>query len=139
MKKAIIVLYGKANEGKTSTLKELFRLLTNIELPTDFAEIIKFRNVKIGFITSSDPYGDNLDIFEDEIKNQIAENCDIIICTSRTSGRAKNFIEEIDVKYNKIWLSTILSTSFDIDFFNNLHANYLHNIINQIIDNNENL
>lgn len=137
MKKAIIILYGKANEGKTSTLKELFRLLTKRELPTDFAEIIDYRNITIGFVTSSDPYGDNLDVFEEEISNQIEKKCDIIICTSRTSGRAKKFIEEINTAYNKIWLSTVLSTSFDVAFFNNLHASYLNNIINHIIDNNE--
>lgn len=139
MKKAIIILYSKANEGKTTTLKELFRLITNIELFTDFVQIIEFRKIEIGFVTSSDPYGDNLDVFEKEINNFIAQNCDIIICTARTSGRAKNFIENTNPVYNKIWLSTILSTSFDIDFFNNLQASHLLNIINQIINNNENL
>ena len=139
MEKSLIVLYGKGNEGKTSTLIELIRLLKNVHLKNDFVQIIDYRNVKIGFVSSSDPYGDNLDIFEKEISNLVEEKCDIIICTSRTSGRAKKFLEAIDPIYNKLWLSTILSTSFDVNFFNFMHAKHIENLINQIIDNNNEL
>lgn len=139
MKKSLIVLYGKGNEGKTSTLIELFRLFTNIHLDNDFARIIEYRNIRIGFVTSSDPYKDNLDIFEKEINKLVNENCNIIVCTSRTSGKAKRFLEEIDPVYNKLWLSTILSTSFDVNFFNFMQAKHIENLINQIIDNNNEL
>lgn len=134
-RKIAIVLYGKANQGKTSTSLELFRLISNQSRSGDIAESILFRGITIGFVTSSDPYQENLQEFQLQLQNRITEDCDIIVCTSRTRGESVRIIEDtLDQNYEIVWLSTIASPTLPFDFFNNQQANFLLNLINRLID-----
>lgn len=136
-RKIAIVLYGKANQGKTSTSLELFRLISNQSRIGDIAENASFRNITIGFVTSSDPYQENLKEFEIQLQNRISESCDIIVCTSRTRGESVRIIEDtLDQNYDVVWLSSIASPTLPFDFFNNQQAIFLLNIINRLIDEN---
>lgn len=135
-KKIAIALYGKANQGKTSTSVELFRLISNQSRLNDIAESVLFRNNTIGFVTSSDPYQENLKEFQLQLQNRVSENCDIIVCTSRTKGESVRIIEESLSDYDIIWLSTLASPTLPFEFFNNQQANFLLNLINRLIDEN---
>lgn len=135
-KKIAIALYGKANQGKTSTSVELFRLISNQSRLNDIAESVLFRNNTIGFVTSSDPYQENLKEFQLQLQNRVSENCDIIVCTSRTKGESVRIIEETLSDYDIIWLSTLASPTLPFEFFNNQQANFLLNLINRFIDEN---
>lgn len=135
-KKIAIALYGKANQGKTSTSVELFRLISNQSRLNDIAESVLFRNNTIGFVTSSDPYQENLKEFQLQLQNRVSENCDIIVCTSRTKGESVRIIEETLSDYDIIWLSTLASPTLPFEFFNNQQANFLLNLINRFIDKN---
>jgi len=135
-KKIAIALYGKANQGKTSTSVELFRLISNQSRLNDIAESVLFRNNTIGFVTSSDPYQENLKEFQLQLQNRVSENCDIIVCTSRTKGESVRIIEETLSDYDIIWLSTLASPTLPFEFFNNQQANFLLNLINRLIHEN---
>lgn len=135
-KKIAIALYGKANQGKTSTSVELFRLISNQSSLNDIAESVLFRNNTIGFVTSSDPYQGNLKEFQLQLQNRVSENCDIIVCTSRTKGESVRIIEETLSDYDIIWLSTLASPTLPFEFFNNQQAIFLLNLINRFIDEN---
>lgn len=135
-KKIAIALYGKANQGKTSTSVELFRLISNQSRLNDIAESVLFRNNTIGFVTSSDPYQENLKEFQLQLQNRVSENCDIIVCTSRTKGESVRIIEETLSDYDIIWLSNLASPTLPFEFFNNQQAIFLLNLINRFIDEN---
>ena len=95
----IIVLYGAANRGKTTTLKILMGLLTLVSESYDVWQetddawgrfVVNDRKVSI--CTS----GDNEYVVKDNIKNY--KDCDIFVSASRTKGGSVNEIEKFAEK-----------------------------------------
>lgn len=115
MKKTIISIYGSANLGKTTCIKNFFEVLTvkqsseilNINnLPEDknndddIAKIIILQNnVKIGVCSYGDD-GANLET----LKKLSEENCKVIVCATRTKGSSTDSIYEIK-NYDIKWIS----------------------------------
>lgn len=117
--KKLICVWGASNYGKTSSIMEFDSLLnkyfgSNIQtihsfgnLPYDIQRIYKIGNFTIGIESQGDPNSRqkaSLTLFG---KN----NCDIIICASRTKGdtvaNVNNFCHRNG--YDCFWISTMYS------------------------------
>lgn len=133
MRKTIIAVYGRAGEGKSSTIKEVHKLLLanypNAKSvapydPNYYGDIltaITLDKVKIGFESQGDPNSriiteDTLMYLAEDGENGKLGGCDIILCASRTSGQTVEKIEEIEdtYGYQVLWLSSILGPAHDV-------------------------
>ena len=107
MEKKIIALRGKANVGKTSTLKKAYEILKNnytIEnvfkrIDAEIKVIVIIKGVKIGIESQGDP-GYRL---KESLKEFAEKECVIIICATRTRGQTVKAVEEQKPIYKVIW------------------------------------
>lgn len=87
--KTFICLYAPANSGKTRSIRRVDEILhsygakaTTLFDDYDFAREYFFRNKKIGVLSLGDP-----DSAQDEwLQKLVEDDCDIILCASRTRG-----------------------------------------------------
>lgn len=139
MSKTIIVIYGRANEGKTSTLRLFYELLggnlKNEKL--DIFETILFLEKLIGFISESDPGNETLKKFIKRVLELIEKECEYLILTSRTKGKVVKFIDKIANKhdYNVVWKSTTFSPNLNHNLINHLDAEHLKKLLTELITN----
>ncbi len=108
MEKAIIALRGKTNVGKTETIKMVHDLILSKYpnalkkvkwLRTDITVFITINGVKIGIESQGDPGSrlfKSIDLF-------VKEQCDVIICATRTRGATVIAIESRSQTYNVVW------------------------------------
>ena len=120
MKKTIIALYGRANEGKSQTLKKVCQLIMAnfpnakstpavINYDGDILVTIDVCSIKIGIESQGDP--NSRMINEDTLGKLANEKCDIIICATRTHGETVRKVDELatSVDYYTLWLSSFWS------------------------------
>ncbi|SDT37262.1 hypothetical protein SAMN05216490_3252 [Mucilaginibacter mallensis] len=114
--KTIVAIWNKAGKGKTDTIKEFTKLLLESfpsELPIntktikskgDFCMIVEINGKKIGIESKGDP---GTGLYE-RLSNLISHNCDLIICSTRTSGETANSVIDLGKTnhYQIIWSST---------------------------------
>lgn len=104
-RKTIVVLYGRGNVGKTSTLRILSDILLGLPVsysPDDVRLVCYYRGLKVAIAT----WGDN----EDEVVHNInffrEHNADIGITAARTYGRThaaiENYADEVGAKI--VWM-----------------------------------
>ena len=134
--KTLIAIWGSGRQGKSTTVSNICKLiLTEFPKATsrfinegkDITVIIIIGKIKIGIESQGDPSSrlpDSLKIFSKD------ENCDIILCTSRTSGMTVETIDKIAQKfnYNLIW-ATNLRSSDNQEYLNNYSANQIFEFI----------
>jgi hypothetical protein len=112
--KTILAVWNKAGKGKTESIREFAKLLLitfpsytpnpiSIKATGDFLIIVEINGKKIGILSQGDP-GTGLG---KKLLELVAKNCDIIICSTRTSGETVKAVETAAGKsYNVIWTST---------------------------------
>lgn len=94
----VICLFGKANCGKTTTIKNVFNEIKKkgtveyqngeIDKPKkDFVAVVKIDNLRIGFFSG----GDSLRVVEDGFKELEPFDCDVIVRAARSSGKTKDY------------------------------------------------
>lgn len=92
--KTIICLSARANSGKTTSIRELFLLLTGHypKRDGDFLSIVQDKNVEhgIGISSVGDSWGNR-----EPIEKLIKVGCEIIVCASRTSKDTVNTVYEL--------------------------------------------
>ena len=110
--KTIIVLYRRANTGKTTTLNYLIGLLDKSKeemqsLTEDRRVVISYDNKSIAVTTQ----GDNENEINRNIKFFEKEDCDILVTATRSKGQTPraiyNYHKEINAKI--IWIEKNLS------------------------------
>lgn len=116
-KQTVIVLQGKGEMGKSTTLYYLIQALKNKKTYDDFdrydkCDVIYYKDKKIGVTTS----GDNKDKLKRDIEKNLPENCDIIVCASRTKGSSVDYINDHFKKDLVIWLGRFSASSDDNEF-----------------------
>ncbi len=129
MNKTIIAIYGRANEGKSSSIKlvcqKLLRDFPNAVPPVeeiiyegDILIIITLGTIKVGFESQGDPNSRMLN--EDTIRYLANEGCQIIICATRTEGKTVNKVDQIaeEFDYHTLWLSSYWSPSLNSNVLN---------------------
>lgn len=139
-KQTVIVLQGKGEMGKSTTLYYLIQALKNKKTYDDFdrydkCDVIYYKDKKIGVTTS----GDNKDKLKRAIENNLPENCDIIVCAARTKGSSVDYIKDHFKKDLIIWLGRFSATSdnkdFDMDELQKSTNEWQAEKIKDIIDN----
>ncbi len=146
MKKTIFAIWGEAKQGKSSTVKEVARLILNqyssqattIPHPADFSVadvkfIIHIGNVKIGIEGQGDP---NSRLFE-SLKEYSNDGCDIIICSTRTSGATVNAVSDLHAShgYDIVWTTNYRSVEKPHDILNQMSAEHIFRIVQEVISN----
>ena len=113
MKKSIICLYGPANTGKTSSIRWVDEILQSYGVKlvkvlldeNDICKEIVFRNHKVGLLSLGDPDSGQLNYL-----NQLADDeCEVIVCTSRSKGATCDAVTQIVSIYNYelYWISPL--------------------------------
>jgi hypothetical protein len=142
MNKTIIALYGRANEGKSSTIKRVVSIFEShyrnatinyLQQGDDVLLTIQIGLVKIGIESQGDP-GSRM-LFNHTVEKLVTiEKCDIIVCATRTDG---NTVKEVDRvadlnNYHTIWKSSYY-TSLRVDVANQIAAEEIVRLIEAII------
>ncbi|QHI35574.1 hypothetical protein IMCC3317_09200 [Kordia antarctica] len=151
MNKTIIAIYGTSGKGKSDTIKRTAQLLIDqnpnakVHIQHDFTNdillTIQIGTIRIGFESQGDPKSrifkyNTLGQLADEKLNPKLGNCDIIICASRTRDTTVWKVDEIADEYDfhTVWISSFVSPNLNHQVLNNLAANNIINIINQLIN-----
>ena len=131
----IIVLYRRANTGKTTTLNYLIGLLDKSK--EEMQSLTKDRRVTISYGNKSiavTTQGDNKYEIEENIKFFEKEDCDILITATRSRGQTTDAIykyhKEINAKI--IWIEKNLSVILE-DSINQMQAKDIQATIDTLI------
>lgn len=119
-KKYIIVDWGKASMGKTSSLRKVYDILST-KYPTtileerngmDIKAIITIGNCKIGIETQGDPKP--YFVTADSMTDFRQIGCQIVVAACRTSGDTWNAVYEMESKYGYNLMEALHYRTFDI-------------------------
>lgn len=145
MNRTIIAVYGRAREGKSTTVKRVCQMLiannaraipsnSSIDYSLDILVTVQIGNVKIGLESQGDPKGRMFETVEKLAK----DNCDIIVCTTRTHGNTVGNIDKVanGYGYHTLWISSSYSPKLDNVVLNHLAAEHIVEIIGNIIQGN---
>jgi hypothetical protein len=145
MNKTIIGIYGRGSEGKSTTIKNVVHMLTEqypnavpsvptIDYGGDINLVIQLGAVKIGIESQGDP---NSRMIYDKTVEKLAkdEDCDIILCASRTEGETVKTIDKVadSYGYHTIWISSFWSPTIKQRVLNQLAAENIIRIIESLI------
>lgn len=144
IKKTVIANWGIAKQGKSTTIKRLTQLIllnyphaitsiTQIDYSKDIKLIISIGSAVIGIESTGDP--------DSRLKSSIDEfvllGCNIIICATRTSGQTVNDVSDLNkLGYEIIWVTNYRSYEKPTDTLNDLSAQHLFILLNDIIKGN---
>lgn len=126
--KTIICIFGWAQRGKTSSIKSIASLYGIKPDTYDFCDSAMFNGKRIGFASMGDPGSSQ----KDSIEKLIKEECDTIVCASRTKGQTTSDVMSLarQYGYTLIWTSnySIDAEVYDLktsnaNSFNNLTGN----------------
>jgi hypothetical protein len=139
IQKTTIAIKGIEGQGKSETIKLLREILKmkfsnhieNLILDDgDVKCILEINKIKIGIESQGDPKSRQGQSIIDFINN----NCDIIICASRTSGETeKNILNTNNNGYRIIWATNYRSKQISNIQLNQNSANHLFEIVKEII------
>ena len=106
-------MQGKANIGKTHTLRKVYEKLnshekTILEQPNDdIYATIKMGDFLIGIATQGDPMSG----LKERLNELMQKSCDIIVCASRSKGYTVEDVENSALQngYSLIWTSPFVT------------------------------
>lgn len=140
MKKTVFANWGTARQGKSSTVKNVAQLVLKsypaatidpaiIDFSTDIQVVITIGKIKVGIESQGDP---NSRLFA-SLKHFIKMGCDIIVCSTRTSGATVDAINELYSKhgYENVWVTNYRSNEKNQDILNDIFAQHIFELIQQ--------
>lgn len=151
MNKTIIAIYGRANEGKSETIKKVCELIMQnfpnavstpgtINYTGDILVTIQLGNVKIGIESQGDPNSrmlseDTIRKLADVTIDPILGGCDIIICATRTEGKTVNKVDAIANQYNyyTLWKSSYYTPDLNTSVLNKMAAEEIIGLIKALV------
>lgn len=139
-KKCIVAFGGRANQGKSETIRNLIPLFQQyypnalysyIYKGADIKLIIEVNNKKIGIESQGDPNSRLAASLDDFAR---IEQCDIIICASRTRGETVHAVSRTasSFGYEVIWISNYISKNNQFTL-NQMSANHIFQLIQSLI------
>ena len=142
MKKVVFANWGTAQQGKSSTIKKVAAKILNfypsavtnpstIDFSADIEVVITIGKIRIGVESQGDPNSRLLKSLENFVKL----NCDIIICSTRTSGLTANAVNELYSKhgYDNVWVTNYRSNQKDKDKLNDISAKHIFDLVQNAI------
>ena len=144
--KTILAVWNKAEKGKTESIREFAKqLLTSypsfteiypipmtIHPKWDFRIVVKINGKIIGIESQGDP-NTGLEERLSELVN--VYKCDVIICSTRTSGSTVYAVQNISTTYgyNDIWTSTYeIQGKTQQSFVNNLKGKHILDLLQSL-------
>lgn len=145
MNKTIIGIYGRGQEGKSTTIKKVVELILNnypnavcsvdpVDYKGDVLLTIQIGVIKVGFESQGDP--NSRMIYADTVENLAkVDNCDIIVCATRTEGETVKKVDYVadTYGYHTIWLSSFWSPTITQRLLNQFAAENIIRIIDALI------
>jgi len=127
----IFALKGKANSGKTETVKTIFHNL-QAKYPTatvnvlisntvDIKVIMDINGTKVGIESQGDPHPR----LKQSLSDFVNAKCDIIICTTRTRGMTVEWVNSYKKQYNIRFIQQSYVQSISQSVTNNATANQI--------------
>jgi len=141
MKKTVFAVWGHAAQGKSETVKKITKLFlrnyihaptipTTIDFTYDIKVVIMIGEIKIGIESTGDPNSR----LSQSLESFVSDDCDIIICATRTSGGTVDAVNELYEKgYDIVWVTNYRSNEKEKDALNDMSANHLYELIHQTI------
>lgn len=142
MKKTVIANWGHAQKGKSDTVKRVAQIIlrnypnattnpTNIDFSADIKIVITIDKIKIGIESQGDP---NSRLFE-SLKEFAKINCDIIICSTRTSGGTVDAVNALCTSdnYDIIWATNYRSNEKNQNSLNDLSARQFFELMQNLL------
>lgn len=146
MRKTMICVNAPTNTGKTTTIKNVHKLLGGEaevrNADTDFVDVLKYEGAIIGCESEGDPPGE--DQWENLEYLMGKEKCDIVIGASRTRGITMGNVKELIKKYNYdiIWFTPMYvydpldgNANAVYDFIAQKNAETIIGLLRQLISN----
>lgn len=142
----IIAVYGRQNEGKSETIKNVCKILLanfpnvipsipiqDINYNSDILLTIQLGTILIGIESQGDP--NSRMIYDDTVKDLVNQKCDIIICATRTDGMTVQKVDNIaaSFQYRVIWKSSYYNSGCNNNVLNFISAEEIVNLIKSII------
>mgnify|MGYP002761656545 CR=1 FL=1 len=133
--KTIICLRGKENTGKTTSIRECYKLMTGKEPenPGDFNKRVKAgEKTEIGFSSWGDPNVFNGKMAnEEELERLLPYNCIVVITACRSRGNTIEAVERLAKEYG---YKVIYIDLMHGDTYHSLYAKKNAEVICEIID-----
>lgn len=137
--KLIIALYNRGTTGKSTTIKKVYEKLKSgfpeISMYTyynnnldqgDISIMLFIKNILIGIESQGDPGSRVLRSIPTFVEN----NCDIILCATRTRGETVKVVQLYEKEFEIKWIKKeISSTESGCNSSNEDQANIIYNII----------
>lgn len=144
MNNTIIAIHGRANEGKSETIKKVCELILetypnakpskeNLNYSGDINLTIIIGRIKIGFESQGDP--NSRMIYDKTVEKLAKEKCNIIVCATRTGGMTVKQVDKIAdmYDYHTLWISSYWSPSLNHNVLNRQAAESIITIIKGLI------
>ena len=142
MKKTVFSIWGHEEQGKSDTVKRIAQEIlttypnatttpTTINYSGDIQVIITIGKVTIGIESKGDP---NSRLFE-SLKMFSSANCDIIICSTRTSGGTVNAVNALHSShgYDIVWVTNYRSNEKNQSTLNDISAKHIFTLVQQVM------
>lgn len=142
MKKTVFAIWGHAQQGKSDTVKRIAQEITTayptattnpapINYSTDIQVIITIGKITIGIESQGDP---NSRLFASLTKFS-SENCDIIVCSTRTSGATVDAVSALHSShgYDIVWTTNHRSNEKNQATLNDISAKHIFGLIQQVM------
>lgn len=142
MKKTIFANWGPSEQGKSDTVKRIAKeilaafptattLPTAINFSSDIQVIITIGKITIGIESQGDP---NSRLFE-SLESFSTDNCDIIICSTRTSGGTVDAVSALHSShgYDIVWVTNHRSMEKSQETLNDISAKHIFTLVRQVI------
>lgn len=142
MKKTIFAIWGHAQQGKSDTVKRIAQEITTaypiaitspapINYSGDIQVIITIGKITIGIESQGDP---NSRLFA-SLKQFSSANCDIIICSTRTSGATVNAVSALKSThgYDIVWATNHRSNEKNRTTLNDISAKHLFGLVQRVM------
>lgn len=142
MKKTVFAIWGHAQQGKSETVKRIAQEITaayptattdpvTIDYSADIQVIITIGKITIGIESQGEP---NSRLFASLTKFS-SVNCDIIVCSTRTSGATVNAVSELHYShgYDIVWTTNHRSNEKNQTTLNDISAKHIFGLIQQVM------
>lgn len=142
MNKTIIAVYGRAQEGKSTTIKNVvsifeaypFASVTYLQKGEDILATIDLGGIKVGAESQGDPNSRMfyVNTVEELIK---VHNCDIVLCATRTEGMTVKKVDSLadSYGYHTLWKSSYYTPSLNHSILNKIAAEEIVELIHSLI------
>ncbi|MCC6691329.1 MAG: hypothetical protein IT235_07330 [Bacteroidia bacterium] len=142
MNKTVFAIWGHAQQGKSDTVKRIVQEITaayptatttpsTINYSADIQVIIATGKITIGIESQGDP---NSRLFT-SLTQFSSANCDIIICSTRTSGATVDAVSALHAShgYDIVWTTNHRSNEKNQAILNDISAKHIFGLVQQVM------